>query len=284
VAVENVAGKGFAAGRPPHEQRQLPVGHRLLRQVVVDDQRVLPLIHEVFGDGSPRVGSDVLQGRRFARGGAHHHRVIHRAVGPQGLDHAGHRRRPLTAGHVDADDVLPFLVDDRIDADRGLPRLAVADDQLALPAANRRHGVDRLDPGLQRLLDGLPPGNARSHHFERTRLRREDRAFPVQRVAQRIDNPPHDGLAHGHRQKLSCAFDFISLGDLEIIAKNDNTHRVLFEVEDLPAHAAGEFDHFAGHRPSQAIDARDAVADFEHPADFAGLDLPAKVFNLFLND
>ena len=39
--------------------------------------------------------------------------------------------------------------------DRGLAGLTVTDDQLALAAADRGHGVDRLDAGLQRLLDRL---------------------------------------------------------------------------------------------------------------------------------
>jgi hypothetical protein len=38
-----------------------------------------------------------------------------------------------------------FLVEDRVDRDRGLAGLAVADDQLALAAADRDQRVDRLD-------------------------------------------------------------------------------------------------------------------------------------------
>ena len=35
----------------------------------------------------------------------------------------------------------------------------------------------------------------------------------------------------------------------------------------------GELDHFAGHDAREAVDAGDAVADFEHAADFADVDL-----------
>ena len=45
-----------------------------------------------------------------------------------------------------------LLVHDRVDGDGGLAGLAVADDQLALAAADRDHRVDGLDPGLQRLM------------------------------------------------------------------------------------------------------------------------------------
>jgi hypothetical protein len=53
-----------------------------------------------------------------------------------------------------------LLVDDRVHRDGGLARLAVADDQLALAAADRDHRVDGLDAGLQRLLDRRPIGDA----------------------------------------------------------------------------------------------------------------------------
>ena len=51
-----------------------------------------------------------------------------------------------------------------------------------------------------------------------------------------------------------------------------------------PIGAAGELDHFAGHDARQAVDLGDAVADFEHAADFADVDLRRVVLNFLLND
>ena len=45
-----------------------------------------------------------------------------------------------------------------------------------------------------------------------------------------------------------------------------------------------ELDHFAGHDAGQAVDAGDAVADFQHPADLAGLELAAVLFNFRLEN
>ena len=52
VQVEHIAGIGFASRRTADEQRQGTVGDRVLAQVVIDDQHVLALIHEVFGHGA----------------------------------------------------------------------------------------------------------------------------------------------------------------------------------------------------------------------------------------
>ena len=50
-----------------------------------------------------------------------------------------------------------------------------------------------------------------------------------------------------------------------------------------PIDAAGELDHFAGHDAREAVDAGDAVADFQHAADFADVDLRLELLN-FLSE
>ena len=65
------------------------------------------------------------------------------------------RRHALADRDVDGDEVRVLVVDDRVDRDRRLAGLAVADDQLALAAADRDHRVDRLEAGLHRLLHRL---------------------------------------------------------------------------------------------------------------------------------
>src|SRR6185369_8943512 len=92
----------------------------------------------------------------------------------------------LADGHVDAGDALPLLVDDRVDGDGGLAGAAVADDQLALSAADRDHRVDGLDAGLQRLLHGLANDDARRLTLDLARVACLDLALAVDRAAERI--------------------------------------------------------------------------------------------------
>ena len=79
--------------------------------------------------------------------------VLHGAVLLEHGHDLGHGRELLADGHVDADQALALLVDDRVDGEGGLAGLAVADDQLALAAADRDQGVDGLDAGLDRRVD-----------------------------------------------------------------------------------------------------------------------------------
>src|SRR6185369_13467222 len=120
-----------------------------------------------------------------------------RAVLLEGRDGLGDGRQLLADGHVDADQALALLVDDRVDRDRGLARLAVADDQLALAAADRDQRVDGLDAGLDRRVDALANDDAGGDALDRAGLLRLDRALVVERLAQRVDDPPEQRLADG---------------------------------------------------------------------------------------
>src|SRR5206468_9982063 len=87
------------------------------------------------------------------------------------------------------------LIDDRIHGDGGLSRLAVADDQLPLASADRGHGVDGLDPGLQWFLHRLAVHHRRRLDLEDAGLVISDLALPVDRLAQGVDHTAEHAVA-----------------------------------------------------------------------------------------
>ena len=197
VQVEHVAGVGLAARRAAQQQRDRAVGLGLLGQVVEDDQDVLALVHPVLAERRAGVGGDPLEAGRVRRRGGDDRRVLQRAGFLQRGADAGDRGALLPDRDVDAADLLLrvaglpvlLLVDDRVDADGGLAGLAVADDELALAAPDRRHRVDGLDAGLQRLADALALHHGGGLQLEDAPLLRLDVAEAVDRVAQRSRRP-----------------------------------------------------------------------------------------------
>ncbi len=167
MQVKDVAGVGLASRRTAQRERHLTVSDGLLGQVVIDHEHVaagvlgrcrlavLAVVHEVLADGGARHGRDVLQRCGIGRRSGNDDRVVERRDGAKGLPDVGDRGSLLADGHVDADNALAPLVDDGIDGDGGLAGLAVADDELALAAADRDHRVDGEDTGLQRLATGV---------------------------------------------------------------------------------------------------------------------------------
>ena len=156
MQIEHVAGIGLAAGRTAEQQRHLAVGDGLLGQVVVEDHRVHAVVAEELAHGAAGEGREILHGRRVGGGGGDHDGIVHGAVVLEHLDELRDGRALLADGDVDAIElgllvaarVDRFLIEDGVEDDGGLAGLAVADDQLALAAAD---GDERVD-GLQARL------------------------------------------------------------------------------------------------------------------------------------
>src|SRR5690606_6237813 len=179
VQVEHVARVRFTARRTAQQQRHLAVGPGLLGQVVIDDERIFAAIAEVFAHRAAGIGCDVLQRGRFGRRSGNDDGVFHRAVFFELAHDVRDRGGFLADRDVDALNARALLVDDGVDGERGLAGLAVTNDELALAAADRHHGVDRLVTGLHRLVDRLARDNARRDLLDRRMQLRLDVALAV---------------------------------------------------------------------------------------------------------
>ena len=281
MQVEDVTRVGLAARRPAQQQRDRPVRLGLLGQVVEDDQHVLALVHPVLADRGPGVGRDVLVAGRVRGGRGDDGGVLHRPGLFQGLLDPGDGRALLADRDVDAADLpgrvagrpVVLLVDDRVDRDRRLTGLPVADDQLPLAPADRGHRVDGLDAGLQRLLDRLP-----LHHGGRLDLQGalrgvRDRAEAVERLAERADHAAEEPVADRDREDLAGPLDRLALFDLGELAEDNDTDLADVEVQRDAANAVLELKQLVRHGRGQALDARDAVAALGHRADLFARDV-----------
>ena len=72
VQVEHVARVRFAARRAAQQQRHLAVGLGVLGKVIIDDQRIPAVFHELLAHGCAGERGQVLQRRRDRRRCAYH--------------------------------------------------------------------------------------------------------------------------------------------------------------------------------------------------------------------
>ena len=86
------------------------------------------------------------------------------------------------------------LVDDLIDRNGTAPEAFIADDELALPLADRNHGVDDLDPGIERIAHEFARHDRRRGCFEWLPARVLRRRLAIERPPQRVDHPSEQGL------------------------------------------------------------------------------------------
>ena len=284
VEVEDVTGERLAARRSAQEERQLPVRVGVLGEVVVDDERVLPVEEEVLAHRGAGERGHPLDRRGLLRRCREDDRVVHRARVAEPLDHLGDGGRLLPDCDVDADHVAAALIDDRVHADRGLAGAAVADDQLALPAADRDHRVDRLEPRLERLDDGLALDHARRLELEGAVLGRLDRAQAVERIAERVDDAAEKALADRDAHHLAGAADRLALLDVLPLAEERDADVVLLQVERDADDAVLELEPLEGDAVLEPVDASDAVAELEHGPDLREIGLDVVLLDPLLED
>ena len=171
-----------------------------------------------------------------------------------------------------------------IDTPERLTIRAVSDNQLALPASDRDHGVDRLQTGLERLDDRLAIDDARRLELERPALVRLDGAGAVERSAEWVDDSSDQRIAHGHTRDPPAALHDLAFGDPLPFAEQRHADVVFFQVERQPGDAVLELEHL--HRKSilEPVDTGDAVADLKHGPDLGEVGLDVVLLDSLLED
>ena len=231
VQIEDISRVGFAARGAAQQQRDLAVGPTMLGEVVVNDQSILALGHELLADGATRVGREELQRCGLRSGRGYNDRVFHGPVFLQHADELCDFGGLLADCHVNARDVLSLLVDDRVDGDHRLARRAVADDELALATPDGRHGVDRLDTGLDWRVHALALGDVGRDALDRPGLVCVDWPFAIDWVAHGVDHTPDQRLSHGHFGDSSGRVNLVALTDVAVVTEDHDTDVLFLKVE-----------------------------------------------------
>ncbi len=206
-----------------------------------------------------------------------------------------HERRDgarfLTNRHVDAIDILAFLVDDGVNSDGGFSGLTVADDEFALAATDGNHRVDGFDSGLHRLFDTFALHHAGRAHFDERALVGDNRAFAVDGFAERVDHAAKERFANGNIGDAARGANLRAFFDMVVIARDNHADVVFFQIEgDAHRGKTGrgrrrKFEQLARFGALQTVNARDAVAHLENGANIDHLQVGAQsAFQLALEN
>src|ERR1700689_2329564 len=236
-------------------------------------------IPEKLAHRASRIRCDVLHGSWIGSCGRYHDGIVHGAKIFQSLHHLGDRGSLLANSDVDANDVAALLIDDGVERDRGLAGLAVADNQLALAAADRNHGVDGFDACLQRLFHRTAIYHAWSDGFHWARLAGGNGSFAVDGHAQRVHHAADQRFAHRYGHDFAGAADFVAFLDFLIFAQQHGSHLIFFQIESDACDAMRELHHLAGHDVFEAVNTCDAVAHRDHRSGFGNTDSLFVVLN-----
>ena len=187
-------------------------------------------------------------------------------------------------GHIDAYDTVALLVDDGVDGERGLSGLAVADDELALAAADGGHSVDGFQTGLEGLLHRLPLDDTGGLDVDRAVFFSLDGALAVNGEADGVHHAAEYTLAHGDLHDPLGAPCLVAFLDAHALTEEHATDVVLFQVERHSHGAVGELDELTGHDVSQAIDTGDTITDRQDGTGLGDIDLLLVPLDLFFDN
>ena len=162
--------------------------------------------------------------------------------------------------------------------------LAVTDDQLALAAPYRRHGVNGLQSGVAGFMHALAGNNARGHQFNAPGFFGIDGALAIYGFAGPRYHTPQNCVTYRHLGDAAGSLDDITFLDVNILAHNGHADVVFFKVEHQPKDVARKLDELEGHHLFQTVHACDAVTHRQHNTGFTQLDLFVIVRNLVLDN
>ena len=195
------------------------------------------------------------------------------------LPDSGNGGSLLADGHVDATHLLRdipgspvvLLVNDRVDGQGGLARLAVTDDQLTLATADGNHGVDGLHARLHRLANRLALRHAGSLKLQRAAALGDNVTHVVDGLAQRVDHATQEVIAHGHRENLTGAVDFLAFFNACEVTQDDDADITGVEVLCQAQRAVFETKQLVGHYGGKTLHLCDAVTSRGHATDLDAL-------------
>src|SRR5690606_10585226 len=173
---------------------------------------------------------------RVGRRGGNDDGVFQRAMLFELAHHVVDGRCLLADGYVHAGNVLALLADDGIDGNSGFTCLTIANDQLALATADRHHGVNCLDTGLQRLRYRFTGNNAGSYFFDDVGGFGVDWAFAIDGNAQRVNDAAAQFRSDRHFKNAASGFDRVAFRHTGVITQNNSANRVTLEVERKTEH------------------------------------------------
>ncbi len=254
----------------------------MLRQIVINNERVHSVVHEPLAHRGAGKRREVLICRRVRRRRGNNCRIRHRAFAFENIESprdvgillsdcdVNAIKRPIIlvalffGGLVQA-----RLTDDCVDGDSRFSGRAITDNEFALSAADWNHRVERHDPGLDRLADAAALDHAGRNLFERIRRFTLDRSFVVERLSEGIDDAAEKAFANRNLEKFSRSLHFVAFGNFRGFAEQNRTDLCLFEVQCETENTVRELDHLVEHHVAQAFDASDAIAGFADDADVA---------------
>lgn len=132
------AGKRHHPDKPHYSVHALTaatglVCHGMFAQIIVDNKYIFAILHPLFADCTAGIRSKILQRRKFTCRSRNNGCITESSILFECLDNIGNGRSFLADCHINTLYPLPFLINNRVNCNRGLSGLTISDDQFLCP-------------------------------------------------------------------------------------------------------------------------------------------------------
>src|SRR5215211_2324859 len=282
MQIEHIAGIRFTSGRTAKKQRNLAVCPRMFGKIIINDQGIASSFHEFFTNGSSRIGSDILQRRRLICSSNDDNCVVHGTGALQNTKRACNSSLLLSDGHVDTNQVLAFLINDRVNGNGRLAGLTITNNQFALSPPNRNHRVDGLDARLDRRIHILTIHHTRSDTLNWAEAGCGNWPLSINGLTQRVDYTTDHGITHRNRSDTPRSTHGHAFRDSPVIAHNDHTNTISFKVECSPHNTIQELNKFLRSYICKSLYTSNTITRLGHGTNIADIEFRFKSLNLLL--
>src|SRR5574341_65781 len=245
-------------------------------EIIVNDESIPACFQELFTNRTAGIRRDILQSRRFIRCGNYDDGMVHCAIALKNTNGTSDGRFFLADCHIDTNEVFAFLVDNGVNRNCRLPRLAVTDDQFTLAATHRDHGVDRDNASLNGGIHILPLNHTWRNTLNGAKAGRRNGTSSINWLTQSIDHTSNHRLPHWYRSNPSCAAHRHAFDNPPVISHYDHTDTVFFQVEGCPHNAIRKLYQFLRTYIRESVDTCNAVTCLHNRTDVTDIEFRLK--------
>mmetsp|Transcript_21888 Transcript_21888/g.36066 ORF Transcript_21888/g.36066 Transcript_21888/m.36066 type:complete len:302 (-) Transcript_21888:151-1056(-) len=247
VEVENVTRVGLTSRRTTEKQGHLTVGNSLLGEIVIKDHSMLPIVTKVFSHSGTSVGSQELKRSGVGSSCGNDNAVVHGLLIIELTDKLSNGGSLLSNTNVNTGEgiLLGLLVNNGVNSNGSLTSLTITNNQLTLTTSNGDKSIHSLKPGKHRLGHRLTRNNSWGLNLSTRALAVVQTGAPINGLSNTINNTSQKLRSDGNIHNGTGTLHGVSLKNITIVAENNNSHIVLFQVKSHPAETAGKHNHLS---------------------------------------
>ena len=254
----------------------------MLGQIIVYDQYIFSLIHEILCQCGSGVRCHILKRCRIGCGGNHNGCVFHGIMCFQSMNNLGYGRSFLTDCHINTFYIFALLVQNGINRNRSLTCLTVTDDQFSLSTSDWEHGVNGKNTCLHWYRYRFTIHNTRCFIFDRAVISGWDLSFSVNRRTQGIDNTAKELISYRDAGFLSGSHYFAAFTNLAVTSEQDTADLVTLDILYHTLDTVIKDYNFTVHGMVDTINVYDTVSNGLDNTDFFIFCCQVEIFNFTL--